>query len=337
METIALGKTGERVSRMCLGTMYFGSRVGEEQAFDILDRYYERGGRFLDTADNYCFWLDGFSGDESELCLGKWLKRRKNRGELFLASKCGVRPTGKNGEFEGLSGQAIRKAIEGSLKRLGVERLDLYYLHVDWRKEPLEETLETFDALVKEGVVGHIGCSNMSTWRMLKGKELSRRHGWSEFAAIQQWYSYLKPRDNADLWVQKFVDEELLDYCEAEADVAILAYTSTLGGLYKWNSIYEYNHPALNNRFFSEDNERRLSVIRAIAEERGVSPFRVVFAWMLRHRAVIIPVLGVSSVSQLEDNLAALDLSLSDEDFQRMRNAAFNGRTYETEGELSLL
>ena len=337
METIALGKTGARVSRMCLGTMYFGSRVAEARAFGLMDRYYERGGRFFDTSDNYCFWLNRITGDESELCLGKWLKLRKNRGDVFLASKCGVRPIGPNGEFEGLSGPAIRAAIEGSLKRLGVERLDLYYLHVDWRKEPLEETLETFASLVKEGKVGHIGCSNMSAWRMLKGKEISRRHGWPEFAAIQQWYSYLKPRDNADLWVQKFVDEELLDYCETEADIAILAYTSTLGGLYKWKSIYEYNHPALNNRFFSEDNERRFSVILDIAREKKVSPFQIVFAWMLRHRAAIIPVLGVSSVAQLDDNLASLDLVLSDEDFERMRNAAFNGRPYETAGEISLL
>ena len=341
MKQIVLGNSGSTVSAMCLGTMYFGSRVEEKTAFAIMDAYYERGGRFLDTANNYVFWLDGFKGDESELTVGKWIKERKNKEDIFLATKCGVRPTGKNPDgsflFEGLSKNAIETALEGSLTRLGLDCVGLYYIHVDWRWEPLEETLEALNRLVTAGKVKHIACSNMSTWRVVRSKEISRREGWAEFVGIQNWFSYLKPRHNADLWVQKFVNDELLDYCRTEQDLTILPYTSTLGGLYAWDSIYEKNHPALNTRFFSEDNERRLDVIKEIAEARGISPFRVMFAWMLSQSVSIIPILGVSKISQLEDNLGALDVRLTDTELERLAHAAFNGKSYKNPEEVKLI
>ncbi len=341
MKQVVLGNTDSTVSAMCLGTMYFGSRVEERTAFAIMDAYYECGGRFLDTANNYVFWLDGFKGDESELTVGKWMKERNNRDDIFLATKCGVRPTGKNPDgsftFEGLSKKAVENALEGSLKRLGRESVDLYYIHVDWRREPLEETLEALNGLVKAGKVKHIACSNMSTWRVVTSKNISRREGWAEFIGIQNWFSYLKPRHNADLWVQKFVDDELLDYCQTEQDLTILPYTSTLGGLYAWDSIYDRNHPALNNRFFSEDNERRLAVIKEIARDRGISPFRVMFAWMLSRPVSIVPILGVSKISQLEDNLSALEVTLTETELERLDYAAFNGKTYKEAEEIKLV
>jgi aryl-alcohol dehydrogenase-like predicted oxidoreductase len=340
MKQVSLGNSGTAVSAMCLGAMYFGSRVEEQKAFALMDAYYEQGGRFLDTSNNYVFWVNGFTGDESETTVGKWLQTRHNRDDIFLATKCGVRPTGKdsNGNFifEGLSKSAIENAIVGSLKRLGVDTIDLYYIHVDWRRERLEETLETLNNLVKSGTVKHIACSNMSAWRLLKAKEISRREGWAEFIGIQNWFSYLQPRHNADLWVQKFVDDELLDYCQTEGDVTLLPYTSTLGGLYAWDSIYDKNHPALNNRFFSEDNERRLRVIKEIAKTREVTPFRVMFAWMLSRKVSMVPILGVSQMAQLEDNLGALDLTLTDTEIERLDKAAFNGKTYKEPNEVKL-
>lgn len=137
--------------------------------------------------------------------------------------------------------------------------------------------------------------------------------------------------------VHEFVSEELLDYCETEGDTTIFAYTSTLGGMYKWNTIYDHNHPALNKRFFSEDNERRFSLVQAIAAEHGVSPFQLVFAWMLKHPAPIIPVLGVRTIDQLKDNLASLKLELSDQEYQSMNSASFNNKNYLDTQELSLI
>lgn len=336
MEKISLGNSGEKVSRMCLGTMYFGSRIEEKTAFAIMDSYYESGGRFLDTSNNYCFWLGNFKGDESELTVGKWIKKKNNRKEIFLATKCGVRPIGE-GKFEGLSAKAILSAVEGSLKRLQTDYIDLYYIHVDWREDPLEETLGALNDLVEKRIVRQIACSNMSTWRLVQAKEICRTNNWAEFVGIQNWYSYLKPRDKANLGVQRFVNEELLDYCETEKDTTILAYTSTLGGMYKWETVYDHNHPALNNHFFSEDNERRFEVLKGIAENHKVSPFQVVFAWMLKHKSPIIPILGVSSLNQLKDNLDSLKLKLSDEEYYFMDNAAFNKREYVETKELSLI
>ncbi len=337
MKKICLGNTGIEVSEMCLGTMYFGSRVEEETAFALLDAYVDRGGNFVDTSNNYCFWLDGFTGDESEITLGRWMAERKNRNEVYLATKCGVRPINQQGDFEGLSRSAIMNAVEGSLKRLKTDHIDLYYMHVDWRATHLEETLGAFYELIEQGKVGNIAASNMSTWRLIKAKEISRQNGWKEIAAIQQWYSYLRPRDGAALWVQKFADEELFDYCEAEKDTTVLAYTLTLGGLYGWDSIYERNHPALGTRFFSEDNERRLETVKELSRERGVSPFQVVFAWLRKHRIPIIPILGVRTMSQLQDNLKSLDWEMSPEEFERMSKAAFNHKEYEKNEPVKLL
>lgn len=336
MRTVTLGNTSEKVSAMCLGTMYFGSRVSERDSFELMDYYYRQGGRLLDTANNYCFWLEGFCGDESELTVGNWMKERNNRDQIFLATKCGVRPTEKD-QFEGISAEAVLSAVEGSLKRLQTDYIDLYYIHADWRETPLEETLGALNQLVQEGKVRHIACSNMTAWRLAQAKAISRKNGWPEFSAIQNWYSYLKPRDRADLWIQQFVSSDLLDYCETEKDTTIFAYTSTLGGMYKWDSVYDWNHPALNNRFFSEDNERRFDILKQIASDKGVSPFQVVFAWMMKHQASIIPILGVSKLSQLEDNLSSLELELTGEDFQRMNEAAFNKRTYLNVEEISLV
>ena len=137
--------------------------------------------------------------------------------------------------------------------------------------------------------------------------------------------------------VHEFVSEELLDYCETEGDTTIFAYTSTLGGMYKWNTIYDHNHPALSKRFFSEDNERRFSLVQAIAAEHGVSLFQLVFAWMLKHPAPIIPVLGVRTIDQLKDNLASLKLELSDQEYQSMNSASFNNKNYLDTQELSLI
>jgi aryl-alcohol dehydrogenase-like predicted oxidoreductase len=341
MRKVMLGNTGTAVSAMCLGTMYFGSRIDEERSFAIMDAYCDQGGRFLDTSNNYVFWLPGFTGDESELTVGKWLRTRGRRDETFLATKCGVRPLGRDssGEFvfEGLSREAIGKAIDGSLKRLGTEYVDLYYIHADWRREPLEETLEALNRLTESGKVRHIACSNMDTWRMVKAKEISRREGFAEFSGIQNWFSYLTPRPDADMWVQKFADEELLDYCGTEKDLTLLPYTSTLGGLYAWDSLYERNHPALNNRFFSEDNERRLADLKEVSRNRNASPFRVLFSWMLSRGISIVPILGVSRVSQLLDNLGALDLVLTDGERDRLDHAAFNGRDYDNPEEIRLI
>jgi aryl-alcohol dehydrogenase-like predicted oxidoreductase len=190
MQTVRLGDTGEQVSALCLGAMNFGTKLDEAGSRLLLDRYWQAGGRFIDTANNYAHWWGG-DGTESESVLGRWMRERGNRAELFLATKVGFN-TPKLGNS--LSRASIRREIEGSLRRLGTDHVDLYYAHKDHRPDPLEETLGTFEELHREGKVRWIGCSNHRAWR---------------------------------------IEEALLDYCAAHAgDFLLLGYSSTLGGAY---------------------------------------------------------------------------------------------------------
>ncbi len=173
MKQIPLGKTGLNVSALVLGCMYFGNRTDAGASIQILDRYYEAGGRFLDTSNNYAFWFTGTAGSENEEFLGRWLKARGNRNAIFLATKVGAKPLrdgSGSSESEGLSAAVIERAIDDSLRRLQTDHIDLYYAHIDHRVTPLEERLGAFDRAVKAGKVRQIGCSNFTAWRIAEAR-----------------------------------------------------------------------------------------------------------------------------------------------------------------------
>ncbi len=166
----SLGVDGPSASALCLGAMTFGTSVDEETATAILDRFTEAGGTFIDTSNNYAFWAPGANGFESEELLGRWIARRGNRDDLVLATKVGARPVPGlpfPEHIEGLSARAVREAAEGSLRRLGTDRLDLYYAHVTDPATPVEETMGAFAALVADGKAAALGCSNHAppSWR----------------------------------------------------------------------------------------------------------------------------------------------------------------------------
>ena len=205
MKKVKFMGTNQEVSCACLGTMLMGTAINKTDSFTILDDYIDRGGNFIDTANCYCWWLGDSNsyGDESETLLGDWITQNKNRDKIFLATKFGGRLTDPKkvrsangdiiwenvvGEYEGASAKVIKADIEGSLKRLKTDYIDLYYVHVDDRKTPLEETLSALSDLVKEGKVKNIGCSNMRTWRIANAREISRRNGYTLFNALQQEY-----------------------------------------------------------------------------------------------------------------------------------------------------
>ncbi len=156
MKIPPLGHSHIQINSLCLGAMNFGTKIDEKASFAILDRFVEAGGRFIDTANNYSYWYNG-KGGESETVLGNWMKERGNREDLVIASKVGFN-TPEIGH--GLSGELIKSEFEGSLRRLQTEYIDLYYAHQDYRKDPLEETLEAFHRLHRTGQIRAIGCSN---------------------------------------------------------------------------------------------------------------------------------------------------------------------------------
>ncbi|WP_437668913.1 aldo/keto reductase [Sorangium sp. So ce131] len=326
MKTIDFGGTGTQVSALCLGCMYFGTKTDERTSYALLDQYYERGGRFLDTANNYAFWVSGGVGGESESLLGRWMKERKNRGEIFLATKVGGKPTVPGAGLEsaeGLRANVIVRAVEESLSRLGTDVIDLYYAHVDQRTVPLEETLEALDRLVKQGKVRHLGCSNMTAWRIAEARTLSRINGWSPYRCAQQWHSYLRPRPGTGgievpergFTFQVNVDDDLLDFCRMNEDFTIVAFSSLLLGAYT-----RPDRP-LPEKFIGADTDARLRVLESVAQETGSTRNQVVLAWLRQGKPAMVSIIAASTTAQLQENLGSLDLVLSDEQMQRLTDA----------------
>lgn len=335
MLEISLPKSNSTISAMGLGSMYFGTRISEQEAYDLMDLYYASGGRFIDTANNYAFWMEGGRAGISEEVVGRWLAARNCRNDMVISTKVGANPTTLDTEcwhsaLEGLSSVAIKKAIDESLKRLSTDYIDIYFLHVDQRKTPLEETMEAMASLVESGKVKHIACSNMAAWRIQKAQGICAANDWPSLIGVQSWYSYLQPRYGANLndGVQRFMDDEIFDYTSDHPGFLLFPYTSTLGGLYSWDTIYDRCHPALYDNFFSEDNERRLKVIKEIASNMQVSVYELLFAWMRTKAETMIPILGVSSKKQLRTNLNALNLNLPEDIIDSLNGASFNGKEY---------
>lgn len=220
--------------RIALGTIPFGTTVDEATSFAILDRFVESGGKIIDTANNYPFWLEGATGDESETTIGRWLASRGNRDQVVISTKCGARPTVPGdrtlASAEGLSAKAIRSAAEGSLRRLGVDHIDVYWAHLDDRSVPLEETVATLDELVLAGWVKEVGASNHATWRLERARSLAAARGCTPYTHVQLRYSYLRPRPGVRLPEDGHVHatEETLDYVRSEENLTLWAYTALL-------------------------------------------------------------------------------------------------------------
>lgn len=312
MKTVPLSNTGVEVSEFCMGTMFFGSRVDEEMSFRLLDHYVEAGGTFLDTANMYHWKVPGFVGGESETVLGRWMKERKNRSQMFVASKVGFEYPGIE---RGSKAHQIEEECEKSLKRLGLETIDLYYAHRDDRNTPLEETLEAFDRLVRAGKVRFIGASNFYAWRLAAARGLSQQHSWTEFCCIQQRYTYLRPKSGADFDIQLAANDDLLDYCRMR-DITLLAYTPLIKGSY-----IRADRP-LPEQYIGPDSDVRLATVKAVAEEIGVTPNQVVLAWLMQTDPPAIPVVGSSQVEHLQENLGALEIQFSDDQMTRLNNAS---------------
>ena len=304
---------------MALGCMYFGSRTDEAAATALLEQYLEAGGTFLDTANNYAFWLDGFYGGESERFLGDFLKKRKNREDVFLASKVGANPTIPGGDFstaEGLSAAAIEKAVDESLARLQTDYIDLYYAHIDHRESDLAETLETFNKLVESGKVRHIACSNMMSWRLERARNISRKNGWTAYCGVQQRYSYLRPVPGADFGVQESVSAELLDYCKANDDTTLLAYSPLLNGAY---TRQDRDFP---EAYLGADTDARLKVLNEVSAELGATANQVVLAWLMQNTPKAVPVVAASTEAQLTEILGSVSVTLSTEQLGVLNRAS---------------
>lgn len=294
---------------IALGTILLGSRVDEQNSFAILDRFVEAGGTMLDTANNYPYWIDGCTGDESELAIGAWLAARNNRDQVFISTKVGARPTGSGPD--GLSAGAIARGIEGSLDRLRTDHVDLYWSHVEDRSVPLEETLGAFDRVVREGKALSLGASNLPTWRLERARALANANGWTPYTHVQLRHSYVRPRPGAKLPEGGHVQasDELLGYVHTEQDLTLWAYSTLISGAYTpAKQLPEaYDHPGTT---------ARLKVLHEVAAQVGATVNQVVLAWLIADGHV--PIVGVSSMAQLEEAIAAADVKLDDATLARL-------------------
>ena len=308
MKKVRLGNTGVEVSAMCFGTG-FGS-VDDSTRGKILDVFIDAGGTFIDTAELY-----GRSCGDEERFLGKWMREHNKRSQVFIASKVspGCRDIPVDKPF--LTAESIQSACEGSLKRMRIETIDLYYAHGDDRRAPLEETLRAFDKLVKDGKVRFIGASNYTTWRLEEARNISESNNFPIYSCLENRHTYFQPRVGLESPLgQAKVTEETLEYC-GEYDIPIVAYGALMKGAYarcdlnfKEDYLQHYN---------SRDNEDRLKTLTELAQKKNRSVNQIVLAWMLAQRApLVIPLFQASSVEHLQDDIGALEITLDDEDMQ---------------------
>lgn len=314
---------GRKVSALCLGAMTFGSQTDDATSAALLDRFLEAGGTFIDTADCYQYWVDGFEGHESETFLGRWRGERGITDEVVIATKLGAQPTVPGGgpeSWEGLSAAAVATAAERSRRRLGVDRIDLLYTHKEDPGTPLEETMAALSRLVDEGTVAQLGMSNHRTWRLERAQAAAQAHG-HRVTALQYRYSYLQPRHEVQLESLGFthVTPELLDYVNAEnaagRDLALMVYTPLLRGAYtRPERAAElgpaYDHPGTRNRLAALDD---------VARETGATHNQVVLSWLIGGGTV--PVIGVGGLGQLDEVLEAADLELTPEQRETLDTA----------------
>jgi aryl-alcohol dehydrogenase-like predicted oxidoreductase len=314
MEYRFLGRTGLKVSELCLGAMTFGKEADEETSHAMLDRFASVGGTFIDTADVY-------SRGVSEEILGRWLKT-VDRDQFVIATKVRWPMSDDDPNDVGLNRKHIVAAVEASLRRLGTDYLDLYQVHSWDGATPLEETLSTLDTLVRAGKVRYLGASNYSGWQLQKAIDLSRQHGWEPFRCLQPLY-HLLDRDTE--W-------ELLPVCRHEG-LGVIPWSPLRGGWLTGKVRRGMTAPpagtrlesasarGLSERWGAYDNEhtwRVLDELFAVAEDAGKTPAQVALRWVLQRPGVTAPIIGARNLDQLDANLGTVGWSLTDEQLTRL-------------------
>jgi aryl-alcohol dehydrogenase (NADP+) len=313
MEFTRLGRTGLKVSRLCLGTMTFGVQCDESQSRAILDRAADGGVSFIDTADGYPLYGNAQTVGMTEEILGRWLAGRRHN--FIVATKC-FASMGPNPWDRGTSRRHILDAVDASLRRLQTDWIDLYQLHNYDPDVPLDETLDALDSLVRSGKVRYIGCSNWAAFRIARAVGRSETRGWARFASVQPRYSLLFRR-----W-----EQDVLPLC-LEEGIGIICFSPLAGGLLTGK--YDQSRaPAADTRLGLHEFSNRMywhpsefdavSQLKAIASELDIELTTLAIAWTLHQPAITAPIIGASKPHQLDASLAALDVHLSDDVLARI-------------------
>ncbi|GAA0503699.1 aldo/keto reductase [Pigmentiphaga daeguensis] len=309
-----LGTTGLQVFPIAFGGNVFGWTLDEAASFGILDALADRGMNFIDTADAYSRWVPGNQGGESETIIGNWFKRSGKRDRVILATKVGKPALDNPG---GLSAAYIEKAVEGSLRRLRTDYIDLYQAHDDDAATPLEESLAAFDRLVKAGKVRAIGASNYTAARFQEALDVSRANGFAAYATLQPEYNLIER--------QAFETE--LAPVALRNQVAVINYYALASGFLsgKYRTAADLEGKARGSRVGTYLNERGLRILEAldqVAQRHGSTPAAVALAWLLHQPAVTAPIASATSAAQLDSLQAAATLALDAESLDLLSKAS---------------
>ncbi|GMQ95985.1 MAG: aldo/keto reductase [Gammaproteobacteria bacterium] len=319
MEAVRFGSTGLKVSRLCLGTMTFGLQCDQKTSLRILDRAAEGGITFIDTADAYPLGGTLETAGRSEEIVGKWLQGR--RGDFIVATKCHGR-MGANPWNAGLSRKHILEAMDASLARLQTDYVDLLQLHHPDPDTPMDESLSAMDDLVRAGKVRYIGVSNHPAWRIARAIGRSELLGLARFVSVQPRYSLLFRQ----------MERDMLPMC-AEEGLAVIPYNPLAGGLLTGKHKYDASPPEgtrfqlgtaagnYQDRYWQQREFTSVEALREIAAAAGLGMVQMALAWVLANPVVTAPIIGASKPAQLDDSIAALSVTLTDEVRQRLDEA----------------
>jgi aryl-alcohol dehydrogenase-like predicted oxidoreductase len=321
MEYRKLGKTDLSVSRLCLGTMQFGWTADEETSYQVLSAAFDSGINFIDTADIYSLWVDGNPGGVAETIIGNWMtKNDVPREKLVIATKVRGRMS-QDPQDEGLSRQHIIKSVEGSLKRLQTDYLDLYQSHWYDGNVPIEETLRTFDDLVHAGKVRYIGCSNYPAWRLVRALWISDLNGLISYDSYQPHYNLVHRAE---------FERELAEVC-LKFGLGVIPYSPLGGGFLtgkykKGKKIANEWRGSRSDRikgYMTDENYKLLELMEDFSRrEANRSVSRLALAWLLARPAVTSPIIGPKNMEQLQDNLGAVDVRLTQDEKEALDKAS---------------
>ena len=316
MDYVNLGRTGLKVSRLCLGTMTYGDKswrdwiLTEEESRPFYRQAWEAGINFFDTADIYSFGA-------SEEVTGRALKDLAPRDELVVATKV-FNPMSKAPNDRGLSRKHIFSAIDASLRRLGMDHVDLYQIHRFDHATPIEETMEALHDVVRAGKARYLGASTMYAWQFQKMNVVARQHGWTPFVCMQPQYNLLYREE----------EREMLPYCASEG-IGVIPWSPLARGFLAGNrrkggggETSRSNTDAFADKLYGTDADFEVvDAVGQVAERRGVSRMQVSLAWVLANPAVTAPIIGASKPHHLGDAIGALEVRLDPEDIKALTAA----------------
>ena len=314
MEKRKLGNSGLEVAPLAFGSNVFGWTTDEPTSFALLDAFVDAGFNLIDTADMYSTWVEGHKGGESETILGKWLKRSGKREKVIIASKVG-KEMGPN--LQGLSKAYIMQAVEASLRRLQTDYIDLYQSHEDDPDTPLEETLEAYGQLIKQGKIRAIGASNYSAERLAQSLEVSEQTGYPRYESLQPLFN-LYDREN--------YEKELEPLC-LEKGVGVISFFSLGSGFLtgKYRSKEDLSNRARGSFVEKYLNERGFRIVEAldkVAQEHNITPAQVAIAWLISHPSITAPIASATNLEQLNELIEATTIELNPSVIDQLNQAS---------------